>query len=144
MDEGGEFSANAVKAWLAKVGVKTLFIEPGSSWENGYTESFFGKLRDELPNREIFNTPFEAQVLIEPWRRHYIHRRPHPSLGLSAASTRRHLAGPIAGHPLRFAIAPRVSGWPKRSVQGRGLPAPALPVDVAELQQAEDEDEDHR
>lgn len=80
-DNGSEFSAKAVKAWLARVGVKTLYIEPGSPWENGYNESFNGKLRDELLNREIFNTLFEAQVLIERWRHHYNHRRPHSSLG---------------------------------------------------------------
>jgi putative transposase len=60
--------------------LKTLYIEPGSPWENGYNESFNGKLRDELLNREIFNTLFEAQVLIERWRPHYNHRRPHSSL----------------------------------------------------------------
>ena len=80
-DNGSEFSAKAVKAWLARVGVKTLYIEPGSPWENGYNESFNGKLRDELLNREIFNTLFEAQVLIERWRHHYNHRRPHSALG---------------------------------------------------------------
>ncbi len=80
-DNGSEFSAKAVKAWLARVGVKTLYIEPGSPWENGYNESFNGKLRDELLNGEIFNTLFEAQVLIERWRHHYNHRRPHSSLG---------------------------------------------------------------
>jgi putative transposase len=72
---GSEFSAKAVKAWLARVGVKTLYIEPGSPWENGYNESFKGKLRDELLNREMFNTLFEAPALIERWRRHYNHRR---------------------------------------------------------------------
>ena len=71
-DNGSEFTAKTVKAWLARVGVKTLYIEPGSPWENGYNESFNGKLRDELLNREIFNTLFEAQVLIERWRHHYI------------------------------------------------------------------------
>ena len=61
--------------------VKTLFIEPGSPWENGYIESFNGKLRDELLNLEIFDTLIEAQVLIERWRRHYNQVRPHSSLG---------------------------------------------------------------
>ena len=69
-DNGSEFSAKAVKAWLARVGVKTLYNEPGSPWENGYNESFNGKLSDELLNREIFDTLFEAQVLIERWRHH--------------------------------------------------------------------------
>jgi transposase InsO family protein len=63
------------------MGVKTLFIEPGSPWENGYIESFNGKLRDELLNVEIFDTLFEAKVLVEGWRREYNTLRPHSSLG---------------------------------------------------------------
>ena len=65
---GSEFWAKAVRPWLARVGLKTLYIEPGSPWENGYNESFNGKLRDELLNREMFNTLFEAQALSERWR----------------------------------------------------------------------------
>ena len=80
-DNGPEFVAKAVRAWLAKMQVKTLFIEPGSPWENGYCESFNGKLRDELLDREIFYTLLEAKVLIERWRRHYNTVRPHSSLG---------------------------------------------------------------
>jgi putative transposase len=64
-DNGSEFTAKEVRKWLARLGVKTLFIEPGSPWENGYIESFNGKLRDELLNREIFTTLTEAEVLIE-------------------------------------------------------------------------------
>ena len=66
---------------LARVGVGTLYIEPGSPWENGYIESFNGKLRDELLNLEIFDTLLEAQILIERWRREYNQIRPHSSLG---------------------------------------------------------------
>lgn len=80
-DNGPEFTANEVRKWLARLGVKTLFIEPGSPWENGYIESFNGKLRDELLNREIFTTLTEAKVLIEQWRQEYNHIRPHSSLG---------------------------------------------------------------
>lgn len=80
-DNGSEFTAQAVREWLARVGVKTLFIEPGSPWENGYVESFNGKLRDELLDREIFCTLLEAKVLIERWRRHYNQLRPHSALG---------------------------------------------------------------
>jgi putative transposase len=80
-DNGSEFTAKAVRRWLSRVGVKTLFIEPGSPWENGYIESFNGKLRDELLNREIFMTIEEANVLIEQWRREYNQIRPHSSLG---------------------------------------------------------------
>lgn len=70
-DNGPEFTAKVVREWLMKTGVKTLFIEPGSPWENGYVESFNGKLRDELLNGEIFYTLREAKVLIEAWREHY-------------------------------------------------------------------------
>lgn len=70
-DNGSEFTAKAVRQWLSSLGVGTLFIEPGSPWENGYIESFNGKLRDELLNREIFTTLLEAKILIENWRRHY-------------------------------------------------------------------------
>ena len=67
-DNGPEFTAKAVRSWLAQLDVQPLFIEPGSPWENGYVESFFGKLRDELLNREIFYTLREAKVLVERWR----------------------------------------------------------------------------
>jgi putative transposase len=70
-DNGPEFTAKRVKDWLERVEVKTLFIEPGSPWENGYVESFNGKLRDELLNGEIFDTLLEAKVLIERWRVEY-------------------------------------------------------------------------
>ena len=80
-DNGPEFTARAIRKWLARLGVKTLFIEPGSPWENGYIESFNGKLRDEFLDREIFTTLEEAKVLIEQWRREYNQVRPHSSLG---------------------------------------------------------------
>jgi len=80
-DNGSEFTARLVREWLKKLKVKTLFIEPGSPWENGYNESFNGKLRDELLNGEIFYTLKEAQILIEQWRKEYNTVRPHSSLG---------------------------------------------------------------
>jgi len=80
-DNGPEFTSRAVRKWLQGLGVATLFIEPGSPWENGYIESFNGKLRDELLNGEIFTTLLEAKVLREDWRRHYNTVRPHSSLG---------------------------------------------------------------
>jgi len=80
-DNGSEFAAKQVRKWLNELGVKTLFIEPGSPWENGYIESFNGKLRDELLNREIFYTIEEAKILIEKWRKEYNQVRPHSSLG---------------------------------------------------------------
>jgi putative transposase len=79
-DNGSEFTARLVREWLVRIGVKTLFIEPGSPWENGYNESFNGKLRDELLNREIFYNLKEAQVMIENWRKEYNTLRPHSSL----------------------------------------------------------------
>ena len=80
-DNGSEFTAKAVREWLERVGVRTLFIAPGSPWENGYVESFNGKLRDELLNGELFYTLKEAQVIIERWRQFYNRERPHSSLG---------------------------------------------------------------
>jgi putative transposase len=80
-DNGPEMTAKTVRSWLTSVGAKTLYIEPGSPWENGYCESFNGKLRDELLNGEIFCSLKEAKVLIEKWRNHYNTIRPHSSLG---------------------------------------------------------------
>ncbi|GAG36231.1 unnamed protein product, partial [marine sediment metagenome] len=80
-DNGPEFTARVVRDWLERVGVQTLYIEPGSPWENGYIESFNGRLRDELLNGEVFDTVREAQVLCDQWRRHYNAVRPHSSLG---------------------------------------------------------------
>ena len=80
-DNGAEFTAKKVRKWLERVDVKTLYIEPGSPWENGYVESFNGTLRDQLLNGEIFDTLLEAKVLIERWRRQYNTIRPHSSLG---------------------------------------------------------------
>ena len=109
-DNGPEFTAQAVREWLGRIGVKTLFIEPGSPWENGYVESFNGKLRDELLNGEIFYTLKEAEVLIEGWRKQYNRVRPHSSLGyrppapeamllqpaaLRSAGSNNHLSAPI-------------------------------------------------
>ena len=79
-DNGTEFTAKAVRNWLGQVGLKTLYIEPGSPWENGYIESFNGKPRDELLSGEIFYSLKEAKVLIERWRVHYNTVRPHSSL----------------------------------------------------------------
>jgi putative transposase len=80
-DNGGEFTAGVERDWLSRRQIKTLYIEPGSPWENGYNESFNGKLRDEFLNGELFYSPKEAQVLTERWRVHYNMRRPHSSLG---------------------------------------------------------------
>lgn len=80
-DNGAEMRAEQVRKWLASLGSEPLFIEPGSPWENGYCESFNGKLRDECLNGEIFYSLKEAQIIIEQWRVHYNTRRPHSALG---------------------------------------------------------------
>jgi len=95
-DNGPEFIAAALREWIAAVGAKTAYIEPGSPWENGYVESFNGKLRDELLNGEVFYTLAEAKIVIEQWRRHYNTVRPHSSLGYKPP-------------------APEVLSWPARS-----------------------------
>ena len=97
-DNGPEFTARSIRKWLNEIGVKTLFIERGSLWENGYIESFKWKMRDELLNREIFTTLDEAKVLIEQWRKEYNQVRPHsarnnrppaPEAILTMATTRK-------------------------------------------------------
>jgi transposase InsO family protein len=105
-DNGSEFTATAVRKWLKRLGVKTLYIEPGSPWENGYIESFNGKLRDELLNREVFDTLLEAKVLVGRWRREYNHIRPHSSLGYRPPAPEAVL--PVDGevYPLLFGSAP--------------------------------------
>ena len=102
-DNGSEFTARLVRNWLERVGVKTLFIEPGSPWENGYVESLNGKFRDEFLNREIFYTLREAKVLIEGWRREYNKVRPHSALGYR-------LPAPEATLPLLPGSAPAPPG----------------------------------
>jgi putative transposase len=94
-DNGGEFAAKVVRAWLGRIGVRTPFIERGSPWENGYNESFNGKLRDELLDREIFYSLREAEVLIERWRRHYNTSRPHSALGYRPPAPEAILPRPI-------------------------------------------------
>ncbi len=80
-DNGPEFIAEALKRWLAATGVGTLYIEPGSPWENAYSETFVGRPRDELLDRELFASVKEAKVLAEDYRQHYNHHRPHGALG---------------------------------------------------------------
>jgi transposase InsO family protein len=80
-DNGPEFIAGEWRKWLGRGGTRTLYIEPGSPWENGYCESFNGKLRDEFLNGEIFYSLKEAQILTERWRVEYNTERPHSALG---------------------------------------------------------------
>jgi len=79
-DNGSEFVASRVKGWLACAGIQTLYIKPGSPWQNAFGESFNGRLRDECLNVEWFNNLAEAKVVVERWRRHYNEERPHSSL----------------------------------------------------------------
>lgn len=115
-DNGPEFTAKAVRGWLGRVGVRTLFIEPGSPWENGYIESFNGKLRDELLNGEIFYTLKEAKVLIERWRVEYNTVRPHSALGYRPPAPRV-LFGASAAGPGSAALRPA----PQREERGPKL-----------------------
>lgn len=80
-DNGPEFIAHAVRDWLSASGVKTLYIEPGSPWENAYIETFNSRLEDELLGQELFTSFTEAKVLIEQYRLEYVHERPHSALG---------------------------------------------------------------
>jgi transposase InsO family protein len=80
-DNGPEFIAQAIKRWLAACGVRTLYIEPGSPWENAYSETFISRFGDELLKREVFAGLLEAKVLVEEYRSHYNHQRPHSALG---------------------------------------------------------------
>ena len=80
-DNGPEFVAKAIQDWLKKVGVGTLYIEPGSPWQNGYAESFHSRFRDEFLNREQFDNMAEARRLTAAWKDDYNHHRPHGSLG---------------------------------------------------------------
>ena len=113
-DNGAEMTTKVVCNWPTQVGALTLYIEPGSPWENGYIESFNGKLRDELLNGEIFYSLKEAQTMIETWRRHYNAIRPHSSLGYRPP-------------------APEAVSWPASPASSGALPpnqpmAPDVPV----------------
>ena len=107
-DNGPELTAELLREWLGWLGVQTLFIEPGSPWENGYVESFNGKFRDELLDREIFYTLKEAKVLIQLWRREYNTIRPHSSLGYRPPAPETILPLPPGSaplHPTAMALA---------------------------------------
>jgi putative transposase len=114
-DNGSEFVAKAVQAWITAVGAKTAYIEPGSPWENGYVESFNARLRDELLDGEIFYSLREAQILIESWRRHYNTVRPHASLGYRPPAPEVFVPGlaawpaaqPGSASPATLPLAPR-------------------------------------
>ena len=106
-DNGSEFTARAVREWLERLEVKTLYIAPGSPWENGYSESFNGRLRDELLNGELFETLWEAQVLVEAWRREYNHIRPHSSLGYKPPAPEAWMVAAVGQTSASLRSAPR-------------------------------------
>ena len=123
-DNGPEFVAQKLRQWLGNLGTGTLYIEPGSPWENGYCESFNGKLRDECLNGEIFYSLQEAQIVIEQWREEYNTRRPHSALDYRPpapgacnpfSSPRTDFAAPDCDRTLLTRI-----GTKDRSGQGRG------------------------
>jgi putative transposase len=120
-DNGPEFIAQAVRQWIAAVGAKTAFIEPGSPWENGYCESFNSKVRDELLNGEIFYSLAEARVVIEGWRQHYNTIRPHPSLGYKPPA-REVVLWPASTAIAEHAVAPDVA--PKPTMHQKRDPGP--------------------
>ncbi len=107
-DNGAEMTARRVKQWLHSVGTKPLFIEPGSPWENGYCESFNGKLRDECLNGEIFYSLKEARVVIEQWRKFYNTERPHSALGYRPPAPASWIEAPRTG---RCGSLPSPAGW---------------------------------
>jgi putative transposase len=98
-DNGPEFVANRLRAWLAHVGVKTAYIEPGSPWENGYCESFNGTLRDNLLNGEIFYGIREAQAVVNKWVDHYNRVRPHSALGYKPPAPEIQIRTPSSPNP---------------------------------------------
>jgi len=122
-DNGPEFTAKALRAWLQAVGARTLYIEPGSPWENGYNESFNGKLRDECLNQEIFYSLREAQVVIEGWRKEYNTVRPHSSLGYQPPAPATYRPTPLTleqPHALQESL--NAPGTKKRAAQAcRGV-----------------------
>ena len=112
-DNGPEFVAKSVRAWIAAVGARTAYIAPGSPWENGYIESFNARMRDELLSGEIFYSLKEAQIIIESWRQHYNRVRPHASLGYRP--------------PAPEVFVPGLAAWPPALHAG----APATTLDLA-------------
>lgn len=115
-DNGPEFVAKAVRGWLDRLDVKPLYIEPGSPWENGYCESFNGKLHDELLAREVFYTLKEAQILIERWRRHYNTVRPHSAIGYRPPAPETILPSPELTAYATLQSSPQGQNQPSRAL----------------------------
>jgi putative transposase len=114
-DNGPEFVARKLKAWLAEAGTQTHYIDPGSPWQNGYGESFHSRLRDECLNAEVFAHRAEARVVIELWRREYNEERPHSSLAYRT--------------PVEFRAAWKAQARAGENGQRLGLPLSGLPDD---------------
>ena len=112
-DNGSEFTAKTLKEWLKKLKVNTAYIEPASPWENGYNESFNGRLRDELLNGEMFYTLAEAKAIIEEWREHYNHIRPHSSLGYKPPAPMAAVSGELYSAALHKPHHSRTSNYTK-------------------------------
>lgn len=125
-DNGPEFVATKLKRWLSNLDVQTQYIEPGSPWENGYCESFNGKLRDELLNGEVFMTMKEAEVLIEWWRDLYNTRRPHSALGGLPPAPLTHFSRPAPLASGRIALCGAHVKAEPYGPATPGLDAPAL------------------
>ena len=112
-DNGPEFIAGAIRSWLGRSGIGTLYIAPGSPWENGYAESFHARLRDELLNLEVFATVAEGKMLATQWRLEYNHRRPHSSLGYRTPAA---FAASLAEPPVGAAPLPTAPSATKQLV----------------------------
>jgi putative transposase len=124
-DNGPEFIAQAIRDWLPRSGVRTLYIAPGAPWENAYSESLNSRLRDELLNRELFTSVLEAKVITEDYRQEYNQRRPHSALGYqtpAVLSGRCRPARTVADRPL--GALPQTPGFHPQpgSAGGRGPP----------------------
>ncbi len=113
-DNGGEFIAARLQAWLGECGIATGYIAPGHPWENGFAESFNGKLRDECLNEEVFWGEQHAQVIVERWRRQYNEERPHSALGYRTPAE-------IADHVEAVAPAATVPAGPQTAEGCSGL-----------------------
>jgi len=105
-DNGPEFIAEAVASWLKDSRIDTIYITPGSPWENSYIESFNGKFRDECLNRELFTSVLEAQIIVEEWRQEYNQVRPHSSLGYMTAVEFSQCSMALVEKPAEFELFP--------------------------------------
>jgi transposase InsO family protein len=118
-DNGPEFIARALRKWLSESGVETLYIEPGAPWQNAYGESFNGRLRDEVLNRELFSSLREAKVVLEDHRLEYNHRRPHSALGYQTPAA---FAATVRTRAIAAGIRAGSAPWPGDSTAPARMP----------------------